>query len=194
MSLEKLYLGLADALDGHREIERFGRAELTKAAGNATYNGDISILDVPFLEVMIKENAHPVCELIKSAQLLWASPQTSNDPAYIAHSTKKSHVELIGPDGLVKSDQIRLGLYGMLPGANYGVRTHPAEEVFVMLAGEAYWRRGEDDYKIHTVGERSYHPSGLPHATLTDDKAFMSVYIWSGDVSTEGYVYKGIPT
>jgi hypothetical protein len=33
----------------------------------------------------------------------------------------------------------------------------------------------------------------LPHATRTDDDAFMSVYAWHGDLSTEYYVYAGLP-
>ena len=82
----------------------------------------------------------------------------------------------------------------MLPFADYGLRTHPAEEIFVMLAGRAFWRRGDTAYSPRRSGERSYHPSCLPHATRTGEDAFMSVYVWAGDISTDGYVYTGTPT
>ena len=82
----------------------------------------------------------------------------------------------------------------MLPFADYGLRTHPAEEIFVMLAGTAFWRRG-DTPTTRTVQESDLiHPSYVPHATRTGEDAFMSVYVWTGDISTDGYVYTGIPT
>ena len=109
----------------------------------------------------------------------------------MAHSLRKAHVELVGPDGLVESDSIRLGLYGMKPGANYGIRTHPAEEVFVMMAGRADWKRGDAPIAELGPGERSHHPSMMPHATRTNDRAFLSVYAWIGNVTTDGYVYHG---
>ena len=81
----------------------------------------------------------------------------------------------------------------MHPHADYGLRTHQAEEVFVMLAGEAFWKRGDGAYMLARPPERSYHPSGLAHATRTGRQAFLSVYVWCGDLSTDSYVYRGIP-
>jgi len=156
------------------------------------YSGKTSPLPDEILDVMTSDDAHPACAVIMETPLLWTPPQTSSDPTYIAHSLPKSHVELLGPDGLVKSDTVRLGLYGMLPGHEYGLRIHPAEEVFVMLAGEADWKRGGGEYSPLRSGQRSYHASMLPHANRTRAFAFMSVYIWLGDVDTKNYVYQGI--
>ena len=193
MKLRSLFNDVADALDGSLDIEQLGASELRLNADNAEYDGVISPLGKKFTEVMSDEDAHSCCQVIAKTPLNWSPPQTSTDPKYVEHSYPKVHVELLGPDGLVKSDKVRLGLYGMLPNSEYGIRTHPAEEVFVMLAGEADWKRGELDYQIHKPGERSYHPSMMPHANRTRHKAFMSVYIWAGDISTEKYVYDGIP-
>jgi hypothetical protein len=33
----------------------------------------------------------------------------------------------------------------------------------------------------------------MPHASKTEDKAFMSVYAWVGDLSTDAYEYSGLP-
>lgn len=191
MRLKTLFLSLAEVLDGNLEIERFGASELRLASEFAYYDGEVSLLKKPILDVMQQSDSHSACKVIADTPLMWEPPKTSNDPAYIAASTKKAHVELLGPDGIIKSSKIRMGLYGMYPDAEYGIRTHPAEEVFVMMAGEAYWKRGNANYKIHGSGERSYHPSMMPHATRTRHNSFMSIYIWAGDVSTENYVYKG---
>ncbi|MEO3413387.1 dimethylsulfonioproprionate lyase family protein [Roseovarius sp. CAU 1744] len=191
MSLGPLFRALADAFDGPLEIELQARAALLSADTSAA--GPAAAIDLPgpFLEVMARPEAHPVCRVIAGVPLPWAPPQTSPDPDYVAHSLPKRHVELLGPDGLVGSDTVRLGLYGILPRAEYGIRTHPAEEVFVMLAGEAYWKRGGDDYALLGPGQRAHHPSMMPHATRTRRSAFLSAYVWCGDVSTEHYVYAG---
>ena len=194
MSLHPLFDALAEVFDQSTAIEHAANDALCEAAGRAG-NGpsEATQLATPFLDVMTAADAHPVCGVIAKTPLPWAPPTTSDDPQYTAHSLPKVHVELLGPDGLVWSDQVRLGLYGILPGAEYGIRTHPAEEVFVMLAGRAFWKRGDAPYEIHGPGERSYHPSMMPHATRTGDIAFLSAYVWCGDISTDQYVYEGLP-
>ena len=190
MRLKALFDAVANSLDGPLEIERHGRESLLRAQPE-DIETDTAPLPDSVLEQMRAPEAHPVCALIAETPLHWTPPQTSSDPKYIADSLAKVHVELLGPSGLVKSDQVRLGLYGMLPHAEYGIRTHPAEEIYLMLAGECDWIRGNSPYQTHGPGERSYHPTMLPHATRTSEKAFMSVYIWHGDISTENYVYQG---
>jgi hypothetical protein len=187
-----LYNELANAFDGPEAIESHAREALLATASSAKNSDQSIMLTKPFLDVMSEADAHPVCRLIAQTPLHWAPPQTSNDALYVAHSLPKVHVELVGPQALVKSNAIRIGLYGMLPHSEYGLRTHPAEEVFIMLAGQAHWKRGKDPYVIHGAGERSYHPSMMQHGNRTGEKAFMSVYVWHGDVSTENYVYSGV--
>ena len=78
-----------------------------------------------------------------------------------------------------------------MPYSEYGMRTHPAEEVYIMLAGRVDWARGQTSYTDHRPGERSYHPSMMAHANRTHASAFMSTYVWTGDISTKNYVYSG---
>ena len=193
MSLPDLFKAVAEVLDGDLSIEREARAALLEARPPDPYNGPTQPLDQSLVQVLSAPDAHPVCQMLLEMPLNWVPPQTSSDPAYVAHSHTKVHVELLGPEGLVRSDGMRLGLYGIGPHIEYGIRTHPAEEVFVMIAGRVLWKRGDAPYLPHGPGERSYHPSMLPHATKTEGGAFMSVYVWSGDISTSDYRYAGIP-
>ena len=193
MELKPLYSALADAFSGDLAIERNARQALLSADVGDHSANEGAPLPQPYLDVMAQSDAHPVCQLIAETPFQWTPPQTSDEPLYVQHSHFKAHVELIGPDGIVKSDAIRLGLYGFLPGNEYGIRTHPAEEIFVMLAGKAYWKRGDRPYLLHGAGERSHHPSMMPHATRSGDSAFMSVHVWHGDISTDGYSYAGVP-
>ena len=167
MDLPTLFEVLAASFDGPEDIEKQAQDALRTAdfATQTTY--DMHPLTEPFTTVMSHPDAHPVCSVIGQTPLPWAPPQTYSDPLYIAHSLPKVNVELLGPYGLVKSEKVRLGLYGMLPNFEYGIRSHPAEEVFVMFAGQAFWKRGAAAYEILGPGGRSYHPSMMPHANKT---------------------------
>ena len=195
---KKILLGLKNIIEnqslaeGHLEIKDIASNELEVAIKGNKWNEIDHFaysLAKPFLDVMKKENAIPVCADILKFPFAWVPPKTSDDPLYTAHSHSKVHVELLGPQGIIESRFVRLGLYGILPNSEYGIRTHPAEELFIMLAGQAEWLRGAGKYEVKKAGEYSYHPCGMPHATKTTHSAFMSVYIWSGDLSTDHYHY-----
>ena len=193
MDLRPLFRILADTFNGPESIERH--------AARALLDANAANVDLPrarplpsdVLEALVAPDALPVCAMIQDIPFDWAPPDTSADPLYIQHSQRKVHVELLGPDGLVHSDAVRLGLYGMRAHAEYGLRTHPAEEIYVMLAGQSFWMRGNNPYQPHGPAERSYHPSFLPHASKTERSAFLSIYAWRGDLSKDDYVYAGLP-
>ena len=145
VSLKSFLLNLANVFDGDIEIEKIARRELSKVS-RANFGAEQCALPAPIISVMQQSDAHPLCSDIIEMPFDWRPPETSNSPLYAKHSIFKSHVELFGPDGLVKSKALRLGLYGMLPNSEYGVRTHPAEEIYIMLAGECYWKRGDAPY------------------------------------------------
>lgn len=194
--LRDLFESLIDVFDGARDIERHSRDALREAAFEAelvTLEWNAEPLRAPFLDAMNSPTAHSICKKIAALPFHWAPPTTSDDPKYVEHSLPKAHVEILGPNGLVKSDQVRLGLYGMMPHSEYGIRTHPAEEIYIMLAGSAFWMVGNAPYVEHSTGARSFHPSMIDHSTKTGAQAFMSVYVWHGDLSTEKYSYEGLP-
>ena len=138
ISLKSFLLNLADVFDGDIEIEKTARRELNKVSP-VNFSAKHCALPAPILSAMLKYDAHPLCNDIIGMPFDWRPPETSKNPLYAKHSVFKSHVELVGPDGLVKSEEVRLGLYGMLPNSEYGVQTHPAEEIYVTLAGECFW-------------------------------------------------------
>ena len=193
MNLRPLFVELESVFSGLEGIESYVRNALQKAQTEVALPSSTAPLPEPLIDVMERIDAHPICKLIAKAPFNWVPPQTSSDPLYAKHSKSKVHIELLGPGGLVNSDEVRLGLYGMMPNAEYGMRTHEAEEVYIMLAGVVDWKLSNAPYKSHFSGDRSYHPSMMPHANRTRELAFMSVYAWHGDLSTESYVYSGIP-
>ena len=182
MNLRPLFVELESVFSGLEGIESYVRNALQKAQTEVALPSSTAPLPEPLIDVMERIDAHPICKLIAKAPFNWVPPQTSSDPLYAKHSKSKVHIELLGPGGLVNSDEVRLGLYGMMPNAEYGMRTHEAEEVYIMLAGAVDWKLSNAPYKSHFSGDRSYHPSMMPHANRTRELAFMSVYAWHGDL------------
>ena len=193
MSLEAIIIELQSVFSGTTDIERRALESLQKASFEKFKSAKSTPLPAEIVNVMEEEQAHPICKSILNTELDWCPPTTSNDKLYIEHSKRKAHVEILGPNGLITSNSVRIGLYGMLSQSEYGIRTHPAEEIYIALAGVSYWKRGSDKYQELLPGESSYHPSLMPHASKTEKKAFMSVYVWNGDISMDNYRYKGLP-
>ena len=123
MSLKDLFTALADVFDGPEAIEGHAKQALLSAGYSTKMVFEPTELSQPFKIIMGNTNAHAICEIIRTTPLPWLPPQTSTNPLYVAHSLPKVHVELLGPDGLIKSNSVRLGLYGMLPNFEYGIRT-----------------------------------------------------------------------
>ncbi len=190
--LNILFKELAKVFDGQSKLEIITKDILENTNSDRHLPSDGNQLAKSIVEAMTQKDALPICETILKIPFNWNPPTSSNDPLYVEHSIAKAHVELIGPAGLVKSKDIRLGLYGMLPNTEYGIRTHPADEIYVMLAGRAFWKVGKKSYLLHKPGQRSFHPSMIEHANCTGKEAFMSVYVWHGEISTKNYVYDGI--
>ncbi len=98
-------------------------------------------------------------------------------------------VELIGSNGVVKDDDCRVGLFIQEPSVDYAVRTHAAEEMFIVIAGEAEWKQSEKAYVKRRAGARIHHASYEPHASRTTNTAMMAAWVWIGDVNFETYHY-----
>ena len=143
--------------EGHLKIKDIASNELEVAIKGNKWNEIDHFsysLAKPFLEEMTKENAISVCSDILKVPFAWVPPKTSDDPLYTAHSHSKVHVELLGPQGIIKSKFVRLGLYGMLPDSEYGIRTHPAEKIYTALAGLSYWKSAVRNFR-HSIYQNS---------------------------------------
>lgn len=96
-------------------------------------------------------------------------------------------VELLGPDGLITNDVVRVGIWLQSPNLDYTTRQHQAEETFFILSGSALWsvRGGEAVQK--GVGSYIHHPSMTPHADKTTSEPMLAAWRWSGNVDFENY-------
>ena len=66
MTLASLFDGLCELLIGDSQIEKHAKSELQRARADSLPPQEVTRLEVPFLEVMAQQNAHPLCPLISS--------------------------------------------------------------------------------------------------------------------------------
>ena len=110
MSLETIFRELQSIFSDQLEIERKAIEALQNASFQDYKPGKRTFLPKELVSVMQEEQAHEICKSILKAELDWCPPKTSTDKLYIEHSKRKAHVEILGPNGLIKSDMVRLSL------------------------------------------------------------------------------------
>ena len=97
--------------------------------------------------------------------------------------------EILGHRGPLKCDTCRVGLFAQISGVDYAVRTHAAEETFIMLAGQGEWRLLPGEWVRLGPGGAAHHPSMAEHQSRSNGSAFLAAWRWTGDIGLETYKY-----
>lgn len=90
--------------------------------------------------------------------------------------------ELLGPDGHIPAEDVRVGLLISDAWTDYPVSSHSGEETYIVLAGVAEWVVGDTDYVRRLPGEFVHHPAWVPHGRRTKNDPFLGAWRWSGDL------------
>jgi hypothetical protein len=69
----------------------------------------------------------------------------------------------------------------MAPRTFYPLHTHPAVELYLVIAGEAQWTTPDAD-RIVPPGQFVLHRSNEPHAMRTFADPLLALYAWRGDL------------
>lgn len=86
--------------------------------------------------------------------------------------------ELIGHDGPYHSTAMRGFIVYMPAGLYYDWHHHPAEEMYVVLAGQAEFEMVGKDPVTAPPGTAIFHPSGVPHRTTTHAAPMLAWVSW----------------
>ena len=88
--------------------------------------------------------------------------------------------ELIGLRGPIPSETIACGFLLLGASVEYPSHAHEAEELYVPLAGDALWMRGDEGFVRRAIGEPIWHASWMPHAMRTLQQPVLALYLWRG--------------
>ena len=87
-------------------------------------------------------------------------------------------LRLTGPQGAWFSDDLTTALSIQGPNTWYPAHAHRQREVYGVIGGEADWQRGAEPVISRKSGELIYHPSGVRHATWTNEQPLLSFASW----------------
>ena len=101
--------------------------------------------------------------------------------------TNRAYVEFIGPDGMVQSDDIRLGIYWHDRDTFYPSHRHNAVELYHVLSGTGFWQHLSPTWVPRPAGSFILHGSREDHATRSEAEPILTLWSWTGDISFESY-------
>ena len=91
--------------------------------------------------------------------------------------------ELIGPDGPMMAPQTRVGFTLIAPNTVYPLHSHPAVELYWVIAGHALWATPRLE-QIAPPGQFVLHRSSEPHSMRTFDEPLLALWLWTGDIDS----------
>ena len=95
--------------------------------------------------------------------------------------------ELIGPNGLFESSNIKIGLLIQHEQIAYPKHWHAAEELYLILNGNAYWSIDDDPAVLYSAGSFVHHKSHQPHSMTTQAEPLLALWGWIGDIDGTSY-------
>ncbi len=130
---------------------------------------------------------HPILAEIAQIRetLVWYKAASERIPDAIG--SRLSFVELLGPDGMVYCGHCRLGLLLQMPDLCYPGHVHAANELYLVLSGNAEWQTNALDTAPRPPGSFIYHPGGHWHAMNTRSEPLLAVWGWTGDIGFGSY-------
>jgi Dimethlysulfonioproprionate lyase len=97
--------------------------------------------------------------------------------------------EWIGQRGAFMSDAIACGVLLLGPDTEYPDHSHEAEELYLPLAGHAFWRSAQSDWRLRPPGEWIHDPSWTAHAMRTSEEPLLAAYVWrAGDLTAKSRI------
>ena len=178
-SADEAVEGMVNAIDHatwhihHRKsIQTYEHFPITKKHAKRAIRYDIAALGLPI--------ANLVRPYIKS--LYWT--QNSNYVG-LPFAERYAYTEFIGPDGIAKSDNLRIGLLLMGKETHYPMHYHPASEIYFVLSGEGRFRVPNKPWRVCPIGQFVFHEPHVEHAIETRDQHLLALYFWREDVTTQ---------
>lgn len=121
-------------------------------------------------------------------ELDWRQTYTAADFGELFLETY-GYNEWIGQRGAFMSDSVACGVLLLGPETEYPDHSHEAEELYLPLAGCAFWRSDGSDWRLRRPGEWIHHPSWVPHAMRTSEEPLLAAYVWrAGDLTAKSRI------
>ena len=95
--------------------------------------------------------------------------------------------EIIGPKGIIDNPSMRVGLLLQLDHVAYPKHWHSAEELYLVLLGEAHWSVDDGSPEVRSSENFVHHKSNQPHSIKTIEEPLLAMWGWTGDIDGQSY-------
>lgn len=138
-------------------------------------------------------NPHPLAKTVKQAMPLisWHFSGLNDGRIREDIARQMATAEIVGPDGMIFNSKIRAGLFMQSANVNYVTRRHAAVEVFAILGGSGLWSVSDGPAEKRVAGDVIFHPSMIPHVSVTKEEPTIAAWFWTGDIAYEKYELTG---
>ncbi|WP_397544001.1 dimethylsulfonioproprionate lyase family protein [Roseovarius salis] len=93
--------------------------------------------------------------------------------------------EILGRDTPLVAEGMRSFIVYQAPGFHYPRHHHPAEELYLVIAGEGEFSCDGQSTRTLRGGDVAFHPADAPHALTTWNAPIMAYVLWRGDLTTK---------
>ena len=189
--IAELFIFLADLYDGENRTNGTETATaLRNAVPEISKDWPLTLNQKPGLaQTALEIDPHPQSQIILSAlpYLRWGDFSGSIANLKAERFASMQACELLGPTGMIKHNDFRVGIYIQDPHFDYPTRTHSAEETYIALGGVGYWGTNGKKPVRKQTGDIIYHPSMIEHQNITKAEPMIAAWRWSGDISYDNY-------
>jgi hypothetical protein len=102
-------------------------------------------------------------------------------------AVNRAYIELVGPQGVLRNDQFRFGIYWQQGNTFYPKHRHNALELYHIVSGTALWQMAEQDFEAQPPGASFEHLDRIDHCTKTQDEDLLALWAWRGDLEFGNY-------
>lgn len=141
----------------------------------------------PFAKRQLGSGVDPLVEELcqLADKLAWrVSAGGRYDPSLAANIAV---AELVGPDGMIWSDQCRFGILFQNRDIDYPRHHHEAEELYLVLCGHAVWQKAGELPITKLPGSFIHHAKSQPHEMKTGPEPLLAFWGWTGNLALSTY-------
>ena len=115
---------------------------------------------------------------------VYEAPANSLHPEKYEFKNRFGCYSLVGHDAPFSSQSLSLFIVYMPAHLIYPWHDHPAEEIYLVLSGDAIFKRKGYQDEIIGEGQTMFHESQLAHEIETTDKPMISLVAWRNHLDT----------
>lgn len=185
----KLLSALAEAFSredrtgGQQAVTALRRADMSNYRRTVSHSNPVAVLT----EACVLPDALALSTLVLRCHPLLDWTSWAGEGLSDAVSERLYTTELVGPDGHIPAEGVRVGLLVSEKGTDYPVSSHSGEETYLVVAGVAEWTVGGEGYAPKMPGDLVHHPAWAPHGRRTRSEPFLGAWRWSGDLDLSSF-------